>query len=386
MLIVGDWAPEKTKVVLNIEQYVILSNLEGPIINNAKSNNERKKVGPYIHSNEFPESKCWFVFTAANNHFFDYGLNGFNSSKKISKKLKNIKIIGAGRNKDESRKHYIYKENGIEFGVSRVYQAGVAEIGAWIYEEIIKLKNKVKYIIISVHAGNEDFPIPNPYIRELYKSFIDVGASVIHGHHSHVAQCYEEYKNGIIFYGMGNFAVDYKKWNNCKNCLWSLAAELKFEDNKISWKIFTLKIECTNYKEITIKKTSYEENVKYIRYLNKYNKIINNERLYEATWQELALHIYFSQGAKNLGILWFNKTYKKKLFVMILNILKQEINTFIDKIVNRKSSLLLKYHMISCESHRQMLYTALGILSGEILDLRTSKSKCIIKEIIDKDW
>ena len=59
--------------------------------------------------------------------------------------------------------------------------------------------HKSRYVIVSVHAAIEDSPWPSPYIRELYHSFIDAGATVVHGHHLHVPQGYETYDEGVIF-------------------------------------------------------------------------------------------------------------------------------------------------------------------------------------------
>jgi len=38
--------------------------------------------------------------------------------------------------------------------------------------------------------------------------------------------------------------------------------------------------------------------------------------------------------------------------------------------------------MLACESHRQMLITALGVLSGEIKDLRGEESSALADEML----
>jgi len=37
---------------------------------------------------------------------------------------------------------------------------------------------------------------------------IEAGADLVIGHHPHVVQPYEKYKNGWIFYSLGNFVFD----------------------------------------------------------------------------------------------------------------------------------------------------------------------------------
>ena len=50
------------------------------------------------------------------------------------------------------------------------------------------------------------------------------------------------------------------------------------------------------------------------------------------------------------------------------------------------SDYLLWYHMVACESHRQMLATALGVLCGEIRDLRTDESCLLADEMLPWSW
>ena len=56
------------------------------------------------------------------------------------------------------------------------------------------LKVNVDFLFLIVHAGVEYMDIPIPEIRNLYKSYIDLGADAIIASHPHVPQGYEEYK------------------------------------------------------------------------------------------------------------------------------------------------------------------------------------------------
>ena len=44
--------------------------------------------------------------------------------------------------------------------------------------------------------------------KRLGKMFIDAGADIVVGHHPHVVQELEQYKNGWIVYSLGNFIFD----------------------------------------------------------------------------------------------------------------------------------------------------------------------------------
>ncbi len=63
-------------------------------------------------------------------------------------------------------------------------------------------------IIVSVHWGDEFAVYPSNAQTKLAHKMIECGANVILGHHSHVYQGIEEYKNGLIIYGQGNFVSD----------------------------------------------------------------------------------------------------------------------------------------------------------------------------------
>src|SRR5699024_8920277 len=47
-------------------------------------------------------------------------------------------------------------------------------------------------------------------------AMVDVGAVAIIGHHSHVLSEIEQYKDGVIFYGLGNFIFD-QGWSKTKD-------------------------------------------------------------------------------------------------------------------------------------------------------------------------
>lgn len=71
----------------------------------------------------------------------------------------------------------------------------------------------VDHIIVLLHAGNEHFQYPNPWLQRLCRFLVDQGASAVICQHSHVAGTYEIYRDGVIVYGQGNFA--YGRDNEC---------------------------------------------------------------------------------------------------------------------------------------------------------------------------
>lgn len=59
--------------------------------------------------------------------------------------------------------------------------------------------------IVMVHGGAEWATAPSQAQRELYRSYVDAGADLVLGHHSHVVQGFESYRGALIAYSLGNF-------------------------------------------------------------------------------------------------------------------------------------------------------------------------------------
>lgn len=79
-----------------------------------------------------------------------------------------------------------------------------------IRADIKHLKHRVSpdVIIVSSHWGASYWKYPIPFQMELARKMIDCGANIVLGHHPHVIQGIEKYKNGIIVYSLGDFVFD----------------------------------------------------------------------------------------------------------------------------------------------------------------------------------
>ncbi len=393
MILVGDWAPGETKVgIAQLVNGVVLANLEGPILPCAYEYDTVNKAGPHLFSSTLPETKNQFIFSLANNHIMDYGVTGFETTQ-VQLGQRNFGWCGAGQDINVARQPAIVNDGSVklgiiacceaQFGIARLNSPGVAEFGPWVYAAIRELYQTVDAVIVSIHAAVEDSPWPSPYIRDLYRSYIDAGASVVHGHHAHVPQGYEVYREGVIFYGMGNFAVDPDKWQSHPNGMWSLVAEIDFSVKPLYWQPLTFEIHHRPGSEtITVEKSTDEEQENHRRYLEMCNYPLGDSELFTALWQEVALRAYCHYGASYMRFLPHPKTGRRMRAKTSLSILK---NAFLNKDIQSSTpthyDYMLWYHMIACESHRQMLATALGILGGEIEDLRTEETRNLADEM-----
>jgi poly-gamma-glutamate synthesis protein (capsule biosynthesis protein) len=160
------------------------------------------------------------VASLANNHIYDYGEWGFTDTVSVLEKNK-IAWVGAGWTPKEANSPLIYSKNNNTIGIVALAQREIAavrhdESGSGILTEkraiceINKLKNNVDVIIAYLHFGVEFYAYPTPDQVKLCRLLIDEGASLVIGHHPHVVQGYEFYKEGFIAYSLGNFIFDMK--------------------------------------------------------------------------------------------------------------------------------------------------------------------------------
>jgi poly-gamma-glutamate synthesis protein (capsule biosynthesis protein) len=91
-------------------------------------------------------------------------------------------------------------------------RAGVAVVGdgSKVLEAIQAAKKKADYVIVSFHWGYEYETSAAGYQRTLGHKCIDAGADLILGHHPHVVQGIEVYKDKLIAYSLGDFVFDHR--------------------------------------------------------------------------------------------------------------------------------------------------------------------------------
>ena len=63
-------------------------------------------------------------------------------------------------------------------------------------------------MVASFHFGEEYRDLPDSYQKAIARFAIDAGADLVIGHHPHVVQPVESYRNGYIVYSLGNFVFD----------------------------------------------------------------------------------------------------------------------------------------------------------------------------------
>jgi len=162
------------------------------------------------------------IASLANNHIKDCGEEGmFETADRIEKL--NIAPVGIGKDIDEALKPVFMWHRGTRVAffafnnvVPRSVWASPDRAGAaggsdeLLVAAVKKIRNEVDAVVVSIHWGQEvttDIPVAKPEAEqvELGHKLIDAGVSCIIGHQSHGLGPVELYKNGIIFYSLGDF-------------------------------------------------------------------------------------------------------------------------------------------------------------------------------------
>jgi len=196
---------------------LVFSNLEAPFCNNGKPypKNFVFKV-PEKHVNVLKAGNINLV-SLANNHILDYGMLCLKSTVELLEKEK-IHFAGAGENFEKAHKPAVFEINNIKFAffaysmtLPKYFFASDSTGGtAYPKRKILKdsisfYNDKVDHIIVSFHWGKELSELPKEYQQKYARWAIDYGADLILGHHPHVLQGIEKYKNRIIVYSLANF-------------------------------------------------------------------------------------------------------------------------------------------------------------------------------------
>ncbi len=164
------------------------------------------------------------ILSVANNHIGDWDRASYIDTLA---RLKENEILytGGGNNKEESEQPTIIEKYGIKIGFlgfsdvgPKSMEADAERAGQLLasdphFEEIIQNASKqVDYLVVSFHFGNEYKTIHNKRQEELAHRAVDNGAKIVIGHHPHVIEDTEIYKNSFITYSLGNFIFD-QSWS-----------------------------------------------------------------------------------------------------------------------------------------------------------------------------
>jgi poly-gamma-glutamate synthesis protein (capsule biosynthesis protein) len=208
------------------EKDLVLVNLETPL------SDHRRAYGVFISDPRYAQSikdAGISIVSLANNHMFDAGEIGFlDTLENLDKK--GIPYVGGGKNFDEARLGKLIELRGTKLIILNYTQwcnmsytsiasdyPGILPLDREIItEDIIRARDRADFVFVSLHWGIENDPIVHPRQVEIAHYLIDHGADAIIGHHPHLPQGVEIYREKPIIYSLGNlifFEAD-KRWHS----------------------------------------------------------------------------------------------------------------------------------------------------------------------------
>ena len=257
----------------------------------------------------------------ANNHITDFDTS-INRQKEFLRE-NNIDSFGAADTLQEASKPNFYTTDGIKYGViafgwevisCKGAATGRKGVNPLTYENVItQVKSffseydDVKLICI-FHWDYEFELYPQPSHRQLAFELIDLGINAIIGHHPHIVQGFEVYKNRPIFYSLGNFYFPDANYNGY---------EMKYSEEAKTGLCVELTEDIDN---ITLYWTYLKDNKKLI--VTKKENLCESKRL-----KELSL---FSGMEHKQYIKWFRENRKKSKGLPIYKTIDSKFETLLN--------------------------------------------------------
>lgn len=222
---------------------IALGNLEGPLTHGGSNDVEKKyifrsppdKVAAALAKTGFD------VFSLANNHTLDYGVQGLSDTIDALNRH-GLVYSGAGMDLASARQHVIVERKGKRIAFLAYSLTFPEEFWArknrpgtafghekHVRADVQKARADADIVIVSFHWGREGTTELRPYQKSLGRAAIDEGAAAVVGHHPHILQGIEKYKDGIILYSLGNFVFGSYSYKAKRAAI----AELVLEDEKV---------------------------------------------------------------------------------------------------------------------------------------------------------
>ena len=208
------------------EYDLLFGNLEGPVSNKGYDVGSAVSFRMDVRALEGLKFAGFDVLSVANNHSGDWGQEAFLDT--ISN-LKESGIVPIGENLEP--KIINFKNLVVAFlAFSDFAGPGARASDENIVESVSKAKRQTDLIIVSIHFGEEYQKEPSVRQRRLAELAADSGADLVVGHHPHVSQTVEKYKNSYIAYSLGNFIFDQ---NFSEETMKGTLLEVEIKDKKI---------------------------------------------------------------------------------------------------------------------------------------------------------
>lgn len=333
-----------------------IANLELPLVN---KHSPIHKCGPNLMAptdtvKAYQELHVDLV-TIANNHIMDQGIEGLRSTCSVLDSV-GIAHVGAGDSLQEALKPFIFQMYGKHIGVYACTEhefstAAENHPGAnpfdpyESFDHIAMLKEICDCVIVLYHGGKEYYRYPSPNLQKTCRKFVDKGANVVLCQHSHCIGCKEEYQNGVIVYGQGNFLFAKREdefWNS------GMLIEIEIGES-VNVSFFPV-VKRSEKVRIASKKETEEIMSSFQR---------RSQEILEKDFVETH-YIEFANSMRQhyLDLLSGNK-YSLVLYKLLSKTGKQKVDLLLQRKLYQEENILAIINAIECEAHREVLLRGL---------------------------
>jgi len=194
---------------------IVFGNLEGPFAREAAKadRNFSYRVNPKLAAALSRANVN--VVTLANNHLMDCGGAGVLETLEALASA-GVAAVGAAENEEAAHRPVILQAGRWRVGLLGYYwnrrtaatnefPGSAMETPGRLRADIGALRKQVDRVVVEFHWGVPYEREPRPEDREKARFAVDCGADAVVGHHPHVIQPMEVYRDCPIFYSVGNF-------------------------------------------------------------------------------------------------------------------------------------------------------------------------------------
>ena len=190
---------------------IVVANLEGPITSHASKSVDSEIGGEGNFNFTFPTTTAELLarhnirlVNLGNNHIMNFGREGLFETKKWLEEA-DVRHFGDPDLPESER---------VERMEIRDIPISFVNWSDWTSDKtdhtVAQVRTEVqagRLVFVYTHWGEEYVP-PLPQMKQLARSFVDAGASIVIGSHPHIVQEHERYQGKDIYYSLGNFVFD----------------------------------------------------------------------------------------------------------------------------------------------------------------------------------
>lgn len=339
------------------------------------------KSGPNLQADvssiEFAKALGIDVALLANNHTGDFGPE---MALKTKERLEEagMMTVGLGNNAVDARKKIVFERNGIsiamlnfcenEFGTAGKNKAGTAGYDIiTIAQAVADAKKSADIVILTLHGGHEQNPLPSPRMTQAFRYFATCGADIVFNCHTHCIGGVEFIGKVPVVYSPGNFfftRLDEPPADVEADKVWRTGYMPKFHFDKDG--VYAFEIIPYYFSQTEVMLLEGEREEKFFKYLNKLNGIVADDE---------AISRYFDGWCYARGFKGYLNSIKGGIPGTVPNIrVKEEIAPF-----------LPTRNIFTCESHNDLIKNTMRLIEeGRIEEVAPIYEE--IKELMVLDF